>query len=70
VLLSAGGCGPVDRVREFCREPGGCAGSLDYRGADQPDGFLRAPGFMLAAILLLGGIFCYWFIVGDLDSES
>jgi MFS transporter, ACS family, D-galactonate transporter len=29
-----------------------------------------APGFMLAAILLLGGIFCYWFIVGDLDSES
>jgi ACS family D-galactonate transporter-like MFS transporter len=29
-----------------------------------------APGFMLATIVLLGGIFCYWFIVGDLDSGS
>jgi hypothetical protein len=29
-----------------------------------------APGFMLAAILLLGDVFCYCFIVGDLDSES
>jgi ACS family D-galactonate transporter-like MFS transporter len=26
-----------------------------------------APGFALAAIVLLGGIFCYWFIVGDLE---
>jgi nitrate/nitrite transporter NarK len=26
-----------------------------------------APGFALAAIVLLGGIFCYWFIVGDLS---
>jgi MFS transporter, ACS family, D-galactonate transporter len=27
-----------------------------------------APGFMLATIVLLGGIVCYWFIVGKLDS--
>jgi len=27
-----------------------------------------APGFMLATIVLLGGIVCYWFIVGNLDS--
>ena len=27
-----------------------------------------APGFMLATIVLLGGIVCYWFIVGRLDS--
>jgi MFS transporter, ACS family, D-galactonate transporter len=26
-----------------------------------------APGFALAAVVLLGGIFCYWFIVGDLS---
>jgi dipeptide/tripeptide permease len=29
-----------------------------------------APGFMLATIVLLGGIVCYWFIVGNLDSGS
>ncbi len=29
-----------------------------------------APGFALAAIVLLAGIFCYWFIVGDLGSRS
>jgi ACS family D-galactonate transporter-like MFS transporter len=29
-----------------------------------------APGFMLATIVLLGGIVCYWFIVGKLDSGS
>jgi MFS transporter, ACS family, D-galactonate transporter len=29
-----------------------------------------APGFMLATIVLLGGIVCYWFIVGNLDSAS
>jgi ACS family D-galactonate transporter-like MFS transporter len=27
-----------------------------------------APGFMLATVVLLGGIVCYWFIVGNLDS--
>jgi hypothetical protein len=26
-----------------------------------------APGFGLAVAVLLGGIFCYWFIVGDLS---
>jgi MFS family permease len=29
-----------------------------------------APGFMLATIVLLGGIVCYWFIVGNLDEGS
>jgi MFS transporter, ACS family, D-galactonate transporter len=29
-----------------------------------------APGFMLATIVLLGGIVCYWFIVGKLDSGA
>jgi MFS family permease len=29
-----------------------------------------APGFALAAITLLAGVFCYWFIVGDLRSAS
>ncbi len=27
-----------------------------------------APGFALAAVVLLGGIFCYWFIVGNFDA--
>ena len=39
---SPGGCGSVDRVRELLWQPGGCAGSLDHRRADQPDRFLRA----------------------------
>ena len=29
-----------------------------------------APGFALAAVVLLGGIFCYWFVVGDFDSRG
>ncbi|HTZ58097.1 MAG TPA: MFS transporter [Acidobacteriaceae bacterium] len=29
-----------------------------------------APGFVLAAVVLLAGIFCYWFIVGDLGPRS
>jgi MFS transporter, ACS family, D-galactonate transporter len=29
-----------------------------------------APGFALAAGVLFAGIFCYWFIVGDLGSRS
>jgi MFS transporter, ACS family, D-galactonate transporter len=29
-----------------------------------------SPGFALAAIVLVAGIFCYWFIVGDLGSRS
>jgi ACS family D-galactonate transporter-like MFS transporter len=29
-----------------------------------------APGFALAAVVLLAGIFCYWFIVGDLGVRS
>ncbi len=29
-----------------------------------------APGFALAAITLLAGLLCYWFIVGDLGSRS
>jgi dipeptide/tripeptide permease len=29
-----------------------------------------APGFALAAIVLLAGIFCYWFIVRNLGSRS
>jgi MFS transporter, ACS family, D-galactonate transporter len=29
-----------------------------------------APGFALATIVLLAGIFCYWFIVGDLAPRS
>jgi MFS family permease len=29
-----------------------------------------APGFALAVIVLLAGILCYWFIVGDLGSRS
>jgi MFS transporter, ACS family, D-galactonate transporter len=29
-----------------------------------------APGFLLAAIVLLVGIICYWFIVGNLGSRS
>jgi dipeptide/tripeptide permease len=29
-----------------------------------------APGFALAATTLLAGVFCYWFIVGDLRSAS
>ena len=28
-----------------------------------------APGFALAAIVLFAGIFCYWFIVGDLHAN-
>jgi hypothetical protein len=28
-----------------------------------------APAFALAAGVLLAGIFCYWFIVGDLSSR-
>jgi MFS transporter, ACS family, D-galactonate transporter len=28
-----------------------------------------APGFALAAAVLFAGIFCYWFIVGDLHSD-
>ena len=29
-----------------------------------------APGFMLATVMLLGGLLCYWFIVGRLDPQS
>jgi ACS family D-galactonate transporter-like MFS transporter len=29
-----------------------------------------APGFMLAALTLIAGLGCYWFIVGDLDSPG
>jgi MFS transporter, ACS family, D-galactonate transporter len=29
-----------------------------------------APGFALAAVTLLAGLLCYWFIVGDLGSRS
>lgn len=29
-----------------------------------------APGFALAAVTLLAGVFCYWFIVGDLRSAA
>ena len=29
-----------------------------------------APGFALAAAVLFAGIFCYWFIVGDLHPDQ
>ncbi|HEV2424541.1 MAG TPA: MFS transporter [Terriglobia bacterium] len=29
-----------------------------------------APGFLLAALTLVAGLLCYWFLVGDLESSS
>ncbi len=55
----------MDRVRELRRQPGWCSGSLAHRSLISRTGSY-APGFVLAAIVLLVGIICYWFIVGDL----
>ena len=59
----------MDRVRNFAGNLGGVLAPLIT-------GFLigrtgsYAPGFVLAAVVLLAGIFCYWFIVGDLGSRN